>query len=47
MEEMVYSPILNHVQSNLLNVIDNDKIKKYGMDFFADTNEVKDAKAKL
>jgi len=33
MEELVYSPILNYVQSNLLNGIDNDTIKKYGIDF--------------
>ena len=47
MEELVYSPILNYVQSNQLNGIDNDTIKKYGIDFYADVNEVKDAKAKL
>ena len=44
--ELVYSPVLNFIQSNLLSGIEEDIIKRHGMEFF-DVNIVKEAKSLL
>lgn len=46
MPELVYSPVLNFIQSNLLSGIEEDIIKRHGMEFF-DVNIVKEAKSLL
>ena len=43
---LVYSPILNFVQSNLLIGAEDDMIKRHGVEFF-DSNSVKVAKTLL